>query len=303
MWEVEILGVSIYYITGLLIVFSFIGWVWESSYVSVCEKRLANRGYVMGPLCTIYGVAVAVAYIVLRPLRGQYILLFLAGTIFATVLELVTFKVMDTVFHTSWWDYTDKKFNYKGMVCLEASVLWGLCAELLFTVMIPFFDWFTSLYPKRTGEAVYTVIFFLYLIDFTIATIAAADISKQIAKLEAMLDEIGAALKNSRIYSTSEEVVSKLLQLKTNLVEADYLRRYSKRLEVMQAVWADQFKFLGIKETMTDLRGKLKTAAGKFEESWAGAKFKVAESRVFKAYPKLKSKKKLTDILNSKEDD
>ena len=86
-------------------------------------------------------------------------------------------------------------------------------------------------------------------------------------------------------------------------MEADYLRRYSKRLEVMQAVWADQFKVLGIKETMTDLRGKLKAAVGRFEESWAGAKFKRAESRVFRAYPKLKSKKRLTDILNSKEDD
>ncbi len=99
-------------------------------------------------------------------------------------------------------------------------------------------------------------------------------------------------------------MVSKLLQVKTNLVEADYLRRYSKRLEVMQAVWADQFKLLGIKETMTELRGKLKAAAVRFEESWAGAKFKVAESRVFKAYPKLKSNIRFKDNTSkNKEDD
>ena len=301
MWDVTVLGVSVYYIVSLLIVFSFVGWLWESCYVSVCEHRLANRGYVMGPLCTIYGVAVTIAYLILRPLEGHYIGLFLGGVIVATVLEYVTFIVMEKLFHTTWWDYTDKRFNYKGRVCLEASVLWGACAELLFTVMIPLFNKFLALYPKRTGEAVYTIIFVMYVIDFTIATIAAVDIGKQITKLEAMFEEVGAVLKNSKLYSTSEEIVSRLMVVKQKLLTANYFRKYSRRLEVMQAVFVDELRSLGVKETMTELVGKLKDTTAKFEESWAGAKLKFSESRILKAYPKLKSYMKFRRDVDKKQ--
>ena len=300
-WDISVLGVSLYYIVGLLIVFSFLGWVWESCYVSVPERRLTNRGYVMGPLCTIYGVAVAGAYIMLKPFRGNYLALFLGGVVFATVLEYITFIVMEAVFHTSWWDYSDKKFNYKGRICLEASLLWGICAELLFTVLIPFFEWFTGLYSRRTGEAIYTVIFVMYLIDFTLATIAAADISKQIKRLELLLDEVGGMLKSSRLYSTSEEILSRVKRVRQNLIETDYLRRYSKRLEIMQAVWADQRKVLGIKESMTELVERLGRSSAKFEESWSHAKLKFLESRILRAYPKIKSYVSFEKELKEKE--
>ncbi|MCR5788388.1 MAG: putative ABC transporter permease, partial [Lachnospiraceae bacterium] len=153
MWNAELFGVSFYYLVSLMIIFSFLGWVWESLYVSVNEKRLVNRGYVTGPVCTIYGVAVVIGYIVLRPFQNSLPALFICGVIIATVLEYVTSIVMEAIFHTSWWDYTDKKFNFHGRICLEASLLWGILAIFLFSFIVPAVDWFLSLYPKRIGEA------------------------------------------------------------------------------------------------------------------------------------------------------
>ncbi len=274
---------------GFLIIFSFIGWVWESCYVSVCEKRLANRGYVTGPVCTIYGVSVTIGYIILRPLEGKYIALFFSGALLATVLEYVTATVMEAVFHTSWWDYRDKRFNYKGKVCLSASILWGVLSVFLFLAIIPFFRWVTGLYPRRIGEALYTIIFVMYVIDFTLATIAAVDIGKQIQRLEALFDELGNMLRASKLFATREEARSKLSQVRMNLINANYIQKYSKRLEVMQAFWADQIKLLGVKETMGELIGRIKDTALRFEESWAGAKLKLIETRILRAYPKLKS--------------
>ncbi|MCR4654698.1 MAG: putative ABC transporter permease [Lachnospiraceae bacterium] len=301
MWDQAILGVTIYYMTGFLILFSFLGWVWESSYVSVCEKRLANRGYVTGPVCTIYGVAATFAYIVLRPLEGRYLALFFAGVIISSVLEFVTASVMEAVFHTSWWDYTDKRFNYKGKVCLSASILWGLCAELLFTVMVPFYEWVTGLYTRRIGEALYTIIFVMYVIDFSLATIAAVDIGKQIGKLETMLDDLGAMIRSSKLYATKEEAVLRLSSLRHNLIGAEHIRRYSRRLEIRQAFWADQLKLLGIKETATDLIGRIKSSVNAFEESWAGAKLKISESRILKAYPRIKSQERLKEEIEKQD--
>ena len=56
MWDIQILGVDLYHVLFWLILYSFMGWIWESCYVSIKEKKLENRGFVTGPVCTIYGV-------------------------------------------------------------------------------------------------------------------------------------------------------------------------------------------------------------------------------------------------------
>ena len=52
--EVKIAGVSLYYIINWFFIYSFLGWVWESCYVSAKAKKIINRGFINGPLCTIY---------------------------------------------------------------------------------------------------------------------------------------------------------------------------------------------------------------------------------------------------------
>ena len=36
-------------------IYSFIGWVWESCYVSVRKRRWVNRGFMHGPMLPLYG--------------------------------------------------------------------------------------------------------------------------------------------------------------------------------------------------------------------------------------------------------
>ena len=104
MWDIQILGVDLYHVLFWLILYSFMGWIWESCYVSIKEKKLVNRGFVTGPVCTIYGVGAMSVYLVLRPLQDHGLWLFLGGIVLATILEYVTSWVMEKLFHTSWWD-------------------------------------------------------------------------------------------------------------------------------------------------------------------------------------------------------
>ena len=39
------------------------------------------------------------------------------------------------LFGSFWWDYTNKPFNYKGIICLESTLGWGLISVLLFAFM------------------------------------------------------------------------------------------------------------------------------------------------------------------------
>ncbi len=133
----EILGVDLYHILSWFIVYSFMGWIWESCYVSAKSKKWVNRGFVSGPFVTIYGVGAVTVYVILRPVAGNILELYFAGVAVATILEYVAGVLMEAVFHANWWDYSNKKFNFQGKICLGSSVAWGFFTLILFYVFQP----------------------------------------------------------------------------------------------------------------------------------------------------------------------
>ena len=132
MWNIRIAGEDLYHIVNWFYIYSFLGWLWESSYVSVKEKKLVNRGFVAGPVCTIYGFGAVIVYLSLKPISGNILLLYLGGVIVPTILEYVTAVLMENLFHTSWWDYSKNKYNFQGRICLGASLGWGALSVILF---------------------------------------------------------------------------------------------------------------------------------------------------------------------------
>lgn len=115
MWDFRIAGTDLYHILNWFFIYSFAGWLWESAFVSVKEKKLVNRGFVTGPVCTIYGFGAVIVYLILKPVSDNIFLLYLGGVIVPTILEYVTAVLMETIFHTSWWDYSKNKFNFQGL--------------------------------------------------------------------------------------------------------------------------------------------------------------------------------------------
>ena len=61
--DITIAGISLYYIISWFFIYSFLGWVWESAYVSVKKGKPVNRGFINGPLCTIYGAGAVSVYL------------------------------------------------------------------------------------------------------------------------------------------------------------------------------------------------------------------------------------------------
>ena len=84
MWEMKILGVDLYHVLAWFWLYSFCGWIWESSYVSIRQKKLVNRGFVNGPLLTLYGTGAVMVYLILRPFEANVWALYFGGVIVAT---------------------------------------------------------------------------------------------------------------------------------------------------------------------------------------------------------------------------
>ena len=130
MWTHAVYGTDLYHFIQWFILYSVMGWVVESIYMSFCNRKLTNRGFAFSPFCPIYAVGALSVYGMLRPLAGQYVVLYLAGAVLATTLEYITAVLMRNLFGQVWWDYTEKPFNYKGVICLESTIAWGFYDNL-----------------------------------------------------------------------------------------------------------------------------------------------------------------------------
>ncbi len=292
MWDFSVAGVTFYRIANYMILYSFLGWIWESCYVSVLEKKVVNRGFVAGPFCTIYGVGALCVYLILRPLEGKWVLLFVAGTLLATVLEYTTAAVMELLFHTSWWDYTNQKFNYKGRICLSSSLAWGGAALLLFAVIQPCMIYIVDLYPIKAGKIGVCIIGGIYCADFVMAVIAAVDVSKQLEKMDNLLEELAEYLKKSRVYATGEELFGRVEEFRKQVQGFDLYKRYFKRQEIKQVIWNERLEKLGLNDVKDEILDKLKWFSESFD--LLAGKNHIWQNRILNAYPHLKSKARIT---------
>ena len=112
-------------------IYCFFGWCFESTFVSVRKRRFVNRGFLHSPLLPIYGFGAVIMLLVTLRIREHPVLMFFAGMAGATLLELVVGLSMEAVFKIKYWDYSNQRFNYKGVICLSSSICWGFFTVLL----------------------------------------------------------------------------------------------------------------------------------------------------------------------------
>lgn len=129
---------NMYYIYFLsFVIYSFLGWICETTYCLMIDKQYVNRGFLKGPFCPIYGAGALIVIIILTPISNNIILLFLSGMIFTSVLEYITGFLLEIIFNLKWWDYSNYRFNIKGRVCLLNSILFGILSVVTVTIINP----------------------------------------------------------------------------------------------------------------------------------------------------------------------
>jgi uncharacterized membrane protein len=159
-------GYDLYHLVSCFFLFSVIGWMVESIYISLCKKKLTNRGFMKGPCCPIYGFGATVGYIILHPFADHIVVLYLVGAFVATVFEYLVALLMKKLFGEFWWDYNNKFCNYKGMICLESTLAWGMYAVIIITFLFDKVMSFVDKYPTAWGIKTIALIFVMSAIDF-----------------------------------------------------------------------------------------------------------------------------------------
>ena len=188
MWIEEIAGYDIYHLVSCFFLFSILGWLVESIYMSFCNRKLTNRGFMTGPFCPIYGVGAVVGYIILHPLADNVVLLYIVGAVLATIFEFLVAKLMLRLFGEVWWDYKEKPCNYKGLVCLESTIAWGFYAVIIITFLFDKVMSIVDSYPVPWGIRTIVFVFIMALFDFGYHFVTARNVHDKISDDEEIVE-------------------------------------------------------------------------------------------------------------------
>lgn len=149
--------------------YSFIGYLTEITCCSINNKKLVmNRGFCLGPYLPIYGSSCVIMNLFLVKYSNDLITLFVMSAFVCTLMEYMTSLILEKIFHARWWDYTEKKFNLSGRVCLENSCLFGLGGVVIVSIIHPFVEGLIKSMPDKVMMIVAIVLFVIFMIDVVI---------------------------------------------------------------------------------------------------------------------------------------
>lgn len=149
----------------LFITYSFIGWCMEVGCKLVELKKFINRGFLIGPYCPIYGWGCILIILLLNKYTDDPLVLFVMAIVICSILEYFTSYFMEKLFKARWWDYSRRKFNINGRICLETMIPFGLLGCLIMYFVNPFFVSVYSKIPSNILIIISSVLFTIFLID------------------------------------------------------------------------------------------------------------------------------------------
>ena len=127
----------VYYVF-VFYIYSFIGWAQEVLQSIVKFKRFINRGFLIGPICPVYGFGSVMITMFLKKYIDEPFFVFLTAIFICCTLEYFTSYILEKLFKARWWDYSHMKFNINGRICLECGLGFGLGSLAILYVINPY---------------------------------------------------------------------------------------------------------------------------------------------------------------------
>lgn len=200
--------------------FGLLGWIWESVYCTICDRKWANRGFLYGPICPIYGFG-GIIGLAAYNLIGKGLLpdlswweILIVGFAVSMILEYPTSWLLEKLFHARWWDYSEVPLNINGRTSVPTSVAFGAAAILVVKILSPFTIQLFSAVPDWCSDLFSLILVAIMSADITLTVSALTDFQKHISEVdEAFQDHMTSAVyrvikSQNRIYSKAIDRIS-----------------------------------------------------------------------------------------------
>ena len=207
------------------IIYSFLGWIYETTYCTIHEKSWQNRGFLYGPCIPLYGVGATLAQILFIdlplhiPVEHKYLIIFLGCAIGSFILEYGTSYVLEQRFHARWWDYSEFPLNINGRVCLIFTCCFGIAGIVVTQFVIPPIVMVLAYIPHILMELLSLIFMFLFGMDMALTVSALTSFAKDFERIN---EQINAQMAE-RVDAITEKAgksTEKLEEIKDQLANA-----------------------------------------------------------------------------------
>ncbi len=197
----------------------------ESIVRSISEKKLINTGFLRGPFCPIYGIGAIILFLFLDQFENKPVMLFFIAITTLTIWEYLVGVLLEKMFHTKYWDYSNQKFNFQGRICLTNSICWGILGVIFVKYIHPFIQQIVDRVDSNLLYYVISIITVVFLVDMIVLIVKIKNIKVTLEKIEQLNKEIKEkakeirkltkeAEKNTEKQTTMENVKNLIEQLK-----------------------------------------------------------------------------------------
>lgn len=269
---------------ALFFIYSFLGWLMESIKLSILSKKFINRGFLIGPYCPIYGCGVVLISILLQKYHNDIPATFFLSMLICGTLEYATSYIMEKIFKARWWDYSERKFNINGRICLETLIPFGIAGTAITIWVNPFFLKYINMVPPIAMHIILGVLSVIFIVDTGVSfkiifnlkemskefkdnTNEISDkvkkiISKKMLPYRRLVDSFP-RIKENVLYEKWEEMKKKIEESK----EEFRMKINSSREELKAKVEISREKFRNnIDSSKAEIRGKIGNSKEKFEK-------------------------------------
>lgn len=291
LWHLLIMTDIIYTSLEYFYVYSFLGWCTEVVYQAVTKGIVVNRGFLNGPVCPIYGFGVLAVFRLLEAVgdgelyQQNALVIFIFGVVLATLIELIGGWVLDKLFHARWWDYSELPFNFKGYICLEFSIIWGLGVLLVIRGVNPMATHLLDHLPQNIGWILIAIFSVLFIADNIVSVMVMVGLNKRLAGIDELRSKMRVVSDDlsDRLGTRALETAKQLDEVKVQAALA--------RTEALEQ--AEQLK-AGALEQAEQLRSDYEAKKLEFEEKRKDLANRILSSRHFgagrllRAFPSMK---------------
>lgn len=151
-------------------IYSVIGYITEVSCVSIRSKKLVlSRGFLIGPYLPIFGIGGLFMSLFLTKYDKSLIELFVMSMTSCLTIEYIGSLLLEKIFKLRWWDYSNKKYNINGRICLETGILFGLGGIVVVKLINPLLNSLLLSIPKPIIILIGIILSLIFITDLIIS--------------------------------------------------------------------------------------------------------------------------------------
>ena len=237
----------------------------ESVYKTIIVRKPVNSGFLYGPFCPMYGFG-AVIMLVASQISNNILIIFVMAVTIFTVWEYVVAVILEKLFKTKYWDYSNIRFNFQGRICLKNSIYWGILGVILVLIIQPCIEKLLNLIPDNILLYINIVLSIAILVDTSITIFKIMFIDKkirQVFELGDMIKEKVSELKNTegieKVYKENLQKIVKELKEKQELLKFKTYKRILRLKKAFPEMHSENLaKFMKQKISLETIKEKIK---------------------------------------------